>query len=69
MGVPKANLVAWLCVLMYDFHVLPQEMNSSKDSEPEQSPTHSTEADKKPGMLRSKVGLSQHLFCRFLVES
>ncbi|XP_059215191.1 exonuclease 1 isoform X2 [Centropristis striata] len=30
------------------------EMNSGKDSELEQSPTHSTEADKKPGMLRSK---------------
>ncbi|XP_041803727.1 exonuclease 1 [Chelmon rostratus] len=36
------------------------EMNSCKDSEPEQSPTHSTEADKKNGVLRSKVsGLSK----------
>ncbi|TDH01001.1 hypothetical protein EPR50_G00175600 [Perca flavescens] len=36
------------------------EMNLSKDSELEQSPTHSTEADTKPGMLRSKVsGLSK----------
>ncbi|XP_054456284.1 exonuclease 1 [Anoplopoma fimbria] len=31
------------------------DMNSSRDSEPEQSPTLSTEADLKPGMLRSKV--------------
>ncbi|XP_075933160.1 exonuclease 1 [Anarhichas minor] len=31
------------------------EINSSKDSEPEQIPTHSTEAYQKPGMLRSKV--------------
>lgn len=35
------------------FHVLPQETNSLKASEPEQSPTH-----KKPGTLGSKVGLS-----------
>ncbi|XP_044070961.1 exonuclease 1 [Siniperca chuatsi] len=39
------------------------EMNSSKDAKPEQSPTQSTEADTKPGMLqsmRSKVsGLSK----------
>ncbi|XP_023152239.2 exonuclease 1 [Amphiprion ocellaris] len=36
------------------------EINSSKDSEPQQSPTHATEADRKPGMLRSKVsGLSK----------
>ncbi|XP_038593874.1 LOW QUALITY PROTEIN: exonuclease 1-like [Micropterus salmoides] len=36
------------------------EMSSSKDSKPEQSPTHSAEVDKKPGMLRSKVsGLSK----------
>nr|XP_033469977.1 exonuclease 1 isoform X2 [Epinephelus lanceolatus]XP_033469978.1 exonuclease 1 isoform X2 [Epinephelus lanceolatus] len=31
------------------------EMRSSKDSEPEQSPTHSIEEDKKLSMLRSKV--------------
>ncbi|KAL7383451.1 hypothetical protein ABVT39_011017 [Epinephelus coioides] len=31
------------------------EIRSSKDSEPEQSPTHSIEEDKKLGMLRSKV--------------
>lgn len=57
MGVQKAIFVAWLCVFTYDFHVPPQEMSSSKDSKPEQSPTHSAEVDKKPGMLRSKVGL------------
>lgn len=36
-------------------------MNSSKDSEPEQSPTHSTDVEMKSGMLRSKVGM--HLRC------
>ncbi|XP_034070913.1 exonuclease 1 [Gymnodraco acuticeps] len=36
------------------------EINSSKDSEPEQSPAHSAEADKRPDMLRPKVsGLSR----------
>ncbi|XP_056291773.1 exonuclease 1 [Pseudoliparis swirei] len=36
------------------------EINSSKDSEPEPSPTHSAEAEKKLGVLRSKVsGLSK----------
>ncbi|GLD72601.1 exonuclease 1, partial [Lates japonicus] len=36
------------------------EMNSHKDSEPEQSPTHSTEVYKKSSTLRSKVpGLSK----------
>ncbi|XP_042290354.1 exonuclease 1 isoform X1 [Thunnus maccoyii] len=32
-----------------------QEMNSSKDLESEQSPAHSTEVDKKPSILKSKV--------------
>lgn len=54
VGVQKAILVAWLCVLTCAFHVLPQEMNSSKDSEPEESPTHSR-AERKPGVLTSKV--------------
>lgn len=58
--------VSWLmsgCVLLgfvflcEFFHVFPQEMNSHKDSEPEQSPTHSTEVYKKPSTLRSKVKL------------
>ncbi|KAK5881887.1 hypothetical protein CesoFtcFv8_020527 [Champsocephalus esox] len=36
------------------------EINSSKDPEPEQSPAHSAEADKRPGVLRAKVsGLSR----------
>ncbi|XP_040906029.1 exonuclease 1 [Toxotes jaculatrix] len=36
------------------------EMNSQQDSESEQSPPHTTNADKKPGLLRSKLsGLSK----------
>lgn len=53
----KAVFVALLCVLTLVFPVLSQDMNSSKDSEPEQSPSHSADAAKNPGMLRSKVGL------------
>lgn len=38
-------------------YVLPQEMNLSKHSEGDQSPTHSAEAPKKSCMVRSKVCL------------
>lgn len=58
MGVWEAILVARLCVLTSVIHVFPQETESNEDSMSEQSPTHSAKADKKPGMLRSKVSFS-----------
>ncbi|KAI3363361.1 hypothetical protein L3Q82_011570, partial [Scortum barcoo] len=53
-SAPINTYTLWFCGLHKD--IIVRETNSSKDSEPERSPTHSAEADKKPRMLTSKVG-------------